>query len=447
MGNIGPLAAKEAITPLVTELKWKPSWEVRKACAFALGRVGSNAKDGPEMRVVTPLLTALKDECGEVRLQALSSLDALGFPKETENKLIVKRFLIDRTNNERNKVIVIWARVLLIRQEMEGILSSRETAKHLDFIATELQKDVDPQNRSHAAFALGRVGAQSKEKTPALKEKIPVLIAALKDPQPAVAGSAIGALGMLKAQLDEKDLMMIVKYLDPMESPEIRAFAAQTLGVVDARSRIPLLIQHLTDADEPVAIAATGALAQMKDALSKPQLDQIAQMLKPSDKNPKLETRCRAAAALGAIGQKSQIPVLVEALRDKESMVASSAVSALAAMNDQLAAADVVAIKNLAFDKVKPVETRCHAIHLLGLLGRKAKVHVPDLITLLRDKETRLVLFAVMALGRMGKDAESALPELTELKKNHRETYVREAADTAIKEITKQEKESKAAAK
>ncbi len=165
-----------------------------------------------------------------------------------------------------------------------------------------------------------------------------------------------------------------------------------------------------------------------------------------SNGGEKVTIRCRSAAALGAIGQKSKIPVLLEALKDKESAVAQATVYALAAMKDQLSAADLVAIKNLMLDTSKPAETRCQAASLVGMLGGKARAHVPDLVALLKEKETSLVLCGIMALARMGKDAQPAVPVLTELK-NHRETVVRETATKAIEEINKPEKESKAAAK
>lgn len=424
--SIGPLA-KSTIPILVQKTtKEAYSWEIRRAGAMALGKVGFD-KEGPDSRAVGALLAALKnDECGDVRLTALSSLSALGVPTQPKDKLAYRHALefVISEKTEKNKIILVWSRLLLVKLEADGKIKPK-VAGYIDYIATQLERDTDPQTRMHAAMALGAAGA-------AAKPRIGVLIAALRDPHGTVCTAAIASLGQLKGQLGEPDYLSIVKLLDKIMPYETRAFAAQALGAAKAITRVPLLIELLSDDEEPVANAAAGALAAMKDDLNKAQLDAVALLL--SSPNGKVEIRCRAAQALGMIGAKSKIQDLVNALKDKESTVASSAVAALAAMKDQLGDIHMNALAQLLNDKEKRVETRCHAAQALGLLGNKAKGQIKDLTAALKEKDVPLVVSAVVALSRMGKEANTALPMLNDLKA-HRDTTVKEAAADAMDKI------------
>jgi HEAT repeat protein len=421
LGNIGP-AAKDAIEPLVRKtIKESYSYEIRQAAAAALGRVAYDDKKGPDYRAVAALCSATRDDSYVVRLQALTSLIMLGVPKKENDKTYEKRALERLIQQERNRTVQIWAHMFLAELD-EALKFLPQAAKNVDKVAEHLQKETDPQNRVHAAAALAALGAKAKG-------KVPTLIVGLKDPQPVVTAACISALGRLKEHVGAADVRTIIKLLDPMEMPETRAAAAAALGAIGATGRIPLLIELLRDDEDPVANAAAGALAQMKDSLTKPQIDAIAGML--GDKKQKLTVRCRAAQALGAIGQKSKIPNLVEALKDKDSAVAASAVAGLAAMQKELSAEHVQGIVQLLRDKDKPPEMRGFAAQALGVLGDKAKPHIPDLIAALKDKEVLVIQSAILALAHFGKDAKPALDVLTELKK-HRDPLIRDSAARAI---------------
>lgn len=436
IASIGQLA-KNAIPILVQKtIKESYSWEIRRAGAMALGRISKDQK-GPDQRAIGALLAALKEDiCADVRLAALSSLAELGVPVEPKDKLAYRHALefVISEKFEKNKVILIWSRMLLVQLETEGGKTNRKVSAYVDYVANQLEKDTDYQTRMHAAMALGTMGAPAKSKSH-------VLIAALRDPHGDVCTAAVASLGRLKAQLSDTDYTAMVKLLAKAMPYETRSFAAQALGTAGAVTKIPLLIDLLSDEEEPVGNAAGGALAAMKDDLNKSQLDAIASLL--GDKNAKPENRCRAARALGMIGAKSKIQDLVEALKDKESSVASCAVFALAAMKDQLGDVHISALAQLLNDKEKRAETRSYAAQALGLLKAKAKGTINDLIAALKEKDVVIVVSAALALGEMGKEAKSALPALNDLK-THRDTTVKEAAAKAMDDImgvTKKEKE------
>src|SRR5262245_41504551 len=78
LGRIGP-GANAALPNLVTLVRHQ-SWEVRKAAAFALGTLGVDPMNGPDMKAINALLNALKDPSSQVRLEAVTAVVKLGPP-------------------------------------------------------------------------------------------------------------------------------------------------------------------------------------------------------------------------------------------------------------------------------------------------------------------------------------------------------------------------------
>ena len=70
----------------------------------------------------------------------------------------------------------------------------------------------------------------------------------------------------------------------------------------------------------------------------------------------------------------------------------------------------------------------------LEALGRIRSRDVDLYITALNNREPRVRLFACEALGRIGKDAEKAIPQLEKLKRD-RYDFVRRRAQDAIRRI------------
>ena len=128
------------------------------------------------------------------------------------------------------------------------------------------------------------------------------------------------------------------------------------------------------------------------------------------------------------------MPDLVEALKDPDSGVTSSAVAALASMKDNLERPHVDGIAQLLQDKSKRVETRRVAAEALGMLGEKSKDFIGALSETAKDKDQTLAMTSIVALAHLGRTAQPALPTLQALKE-HRDPGVREAVNQAIDEI------------
>jgi HEAT repeat protein len=76
----------------------------------------------------------------------------------------------------------------------------------------------------------------------------------------------------------------------------------------------------------------------------------------------------------------------------------------------------------------------------LGAIGPEARSQIPELIEALRDKELLVVASASTALGQLGEAAERALPLLAQLAR-HEDKGVQQAANDAIDKIRNPKKE------
>jgi HEAT repeat protein len=166
------------------------------------------------------------------------------------------------------KTLVQFALVCLVSCVAAGV-----RAEDVKGLITQL-KSRDVEARRKAATALAEAGSEAQ---PA----IPALITALKD----------------------QDLY-------------VRRFAAQALGKIgpDAKSAVPALSKALKDDKKQVAEAAAEALGKIRISATGPLADAV------KDKGNETAVRRKAIEALGAMGSaaKSAVPVLTDALKDRE---------------------------------------------------------------------------------------------------------------------------------
>lgn len=188
--------AKEAIPSLISASKDRGSWEIRKAAINSLGHVAVDrkGKTGPDQRATQALLSlggyhGIHDPVAKVRIEAVMALGSMGIPANAMTKAMVLRELIGRLS-DRDKRVVIWAHVGLMALDQVAGVQLNAIAKFL--------KTGDVEARTHAARALGVMGAKSKP-------KIPDLISALRDPEAAVVGTACWAFGHIGSELDPGD--------------------------------------------------------------------------------------------------------------------------------------------------------------------------------------------------------------------------------------------------
>ena len=186
-------------------------------------------------------------------------------------------------------------------------------------------------------------------------------------------------------EIEKGGLESMVKALRNSTDPQVRQYAAYLLGEAKNPRAIQPLIEALADFDKSVREQATFALSSIGKAAVEP--------LAAAMKEPKWETRYRAAEALGMIADEKAVKPLIQGLKDNRDHVRYMAAKGLRELGDS--------------DALEPM------------------------IILLGDENKYVRMMAVRALGAIGgKKVTKALEEALETEKNEQ---VRETIAEALK--------------
>jgi|GEM_PF-1970110 len=155
------------------------------------------------------------------------------------------------------------------------------------------------------------------------KDRIEVLLEALKDKQWVVRWSATEALGKLK---DPRAVEPLIKALKGKDL-DVRRRAARELGELKDPRAVEPLIGALKDEDPLVRWSATEALGKLKDPRA---VEPLIKALKDKD----LDVRRSAAKALGKLKDPRAVEPLIGALKDEAPLVRWSVAEALGELGD-----------------------------------------------------------------------------------------------------------------
>lgn len=216
-------------------------------------------------------------------------------------------------------------------------------------------RDSGRMTRSYASQALGQVGA------PALPE----LLKLLRDPD-----------------------------------TDLRYLASQALGMV-GEPALPALVAVLREPDNDVRCNAARALGQMS-ATAQPAIPALA----PLSKDPDAKLRSCVAEVLGRIGGPGALKVLVPLLSDSDRDVRWATLNAL---NPFGSSAREAVPMVMALAKDDDSVTRGVAYRTLGKIGAGNSKVVEMLRWAVRNDKSWI---AIYALGELGPDAASAVPDL-----------------------------------
>jgi HEAT repeat protein len=211
------------IRRLLLKLRDPTTWEIRKACAMALGRVAipPDKNTPPQAEVITKLVKALRiDRSHQVRVEICQSLIILGPPENSTLKNRVVDALARCAGKDPRKLVRIWAEVGVLRMSK---LSSKAWNNALKAIGSYL-KDPILGNRCNAARALGAIG-------PDAKSQVPKLIKALDDKEPIMVSWTLWALVEMEQKAKPalpKLEIMVTKTKDPTLKKSIKD-AIQTI--------------------------------------------------------------------------------------------------------------------------------------------------------------------------------------------------------------------------
>jgi len=162
-------------------------------------------------------------------------------------------------------------------------------------------------------------------------------------------------------ELEKKGVEELVHLLRDSTDPMVRQYVAYLLGQAQNPRAIQPLIEALGDFDKSVREQATLALS----AIGKAAIEPLSAVMK----EPKWETRYRAAEALGKIADEKAIKPLIQALKDNRDHVRYMAAKGLREIGDSDAIEPMIILLK---DENRYV--RMMAVRALGAIGGK-KVH------------------------------------------------------------------------
>jgi HEAT repeat protein len=232
--------------------------------------------------------------------------------------------------------------------------------------------DRSPGRRMRIVELLGDMGAQ---------EMAPRIVPSLKDPQFNLRRIAVLSLAKMRARTCSAEIAALLED----SNPTVRREAVLALGTLEANHEIPRIEALLDSKDPGTRAAAAATLAELRHA---------GDGLLPLLKDPDVEVRLQAAAALGRSGERKFATPIRALLSDDNLWVRAAVLDAcgrLCAPSDS--------------DAVVPFVTHAHplirekAIEALGRAG--ALDRRPLVVEATKDREGRVRAAALAALQRL----------------------------------------------
>jgi HEAT repeat protein len=307
-----------------------------------------------------------------------------------------------------------------------------------------VDREKEPQIALQAVQALAQVGAY------------PQLRALLKHPGQQIRWQAIAGLGVIGPPA--KKAVPTLVWLLADEQPITRMLAAQALGEigVDTEEDASRLALMLRDVDPDVQQYALLALMNLGPN-SVPALEKML------DEEEPVFVRTASLQALANQGPsaKSTVPKLIKLLKDPESNVRAQSAAALASMGAAAKDALPTLFDNLLDDNFQVQIFSFQAAVTIGQADRRGlsaslksanakgrwavpppgKEVVPGLIKKLSEKDQGIRIAAALALGRIGGDAEPAIPTLTRMLQDE-DKQVQNAARQALAQLDRKNAET-----
>jgi HEAT repeat protein len=462
------------VLPDLTELVKSSEAETRIQAASALGALGIDAAPA-----VANLSSMLTDSDPLVRVAGLQALGKIGAPSRQALREILSNMGDSNT--------------LVAKEAAQTIDKLRPlTARDLPALKATLQ-DPNPETRRFAVDTIGSLGPEAATAAPALTAVlsdmdssvraaaalvlakigppsasiISALDRAMQDKDVAVRKNAVIALGKLSIRNPATDSAKnSAEKSASFPSPVPRGGEGKGEGTENfAGAAIASLIRALNDEDADVFATAAAELS-VKGRLTDKDVPNFLEALKA----PKPRTRAFAAAALSRLGADSHpaVEALGGLLKDSDVQVRRESAKALARAGSKAWISLAALIK--ALDDPDPTVQE-PVIEALGHIGVLARASIPKLVKArknpkLHDAATQALIQVAKAdvapiikalqnpdgiqdrmelidlLGKIGPDAEEAVPALSDLAANATLPSTRAAATKALEQIRKGGKEN-----
>jgi len=185
-------------------------------------------------------------------------------------------------------------------------------------------------------------------------------------------------------ELEKKGLSELVKALHEHTDPQVRQYAAYLLGQAKNPRAIQPLIEALADFDKSVREQATLSLS----AIGKAAIEPLAEAMK----EPKWETRYRAAEALGKIADEKAVQPLIQGLKDNRDHVRYMAAKGLHDLGDSDAVDPLIILL-----KDENIYVRLMAVHALGVFtGKKVKAALNKALESEKEEKVKAAITAAL---------------------------------------------------
>lgn len=184
--------------------------------------------------------------------------------------------------------------------------------------------------------------------------------------------------------LEKQGISDLTRALHEHTDPQVRQYAAYLLGQAKNPRAIQPLIEALADFDKSVREQAMLALS----TIGKAAIEPLAEAMK----EPRWETRYRAAEALGKIADQKAVQPLIRGLRDNRDHVRYMAAKGLHELGDSDAVEPLIILL-----KDENVYVRLMAVHALGAMGgRKVTAALNKAIESEQDEKVKAAMTAVL---------------------------------------------------
>ena len=182
LGRIGT-EAKDTIPEIINLVTDYSTWETRQQACIALGQIALDDVHGPSVGVLNALYSALGDGSVQVRLGGDSVLDAARRAGQCHRPPALRQGARSgrdqgfRTDGAHLAHMAVMSITRTVYKDRVDVIA--QMVSHQDLAA-----------RAQALQALGSMGKDAKG-------TIPIIMRALRDPEPTVVGWAIWALGRI----------------------------------------------------------------------------------------------------------------------------------------------------------------------------------------------------------------------------------------------------------
>ena len=351
-----------------------PDWEVREAALWLL----LNPSERPD-NVGPVFMKALADPSPVVRRSAWAVLTEEAMAKEAGLKRLPSA--LSDEDLEVRVAAAVWIYDTSIRYE-----DGYDHVGHdvVDALITLLDHP-NERGRIASADALGSLGDDAGR-------AVDALVKSFADPSSYVRYVAYNALGWIGSPAARTTPLLLKRYDEDPKNRRVIIWAFGNIGG-GAYEAVPRLRAILNDEDVDLRRAAANALFSITSRADTRTVEVLLEALK----NDESVEQTEAAEALGALRIKAAIPVLIEHLssddEDRREMAAES----------------------------------------LGAMGVVARSAVDALVRALGDNEEDVSEAAVVALGKIGPAAAAALPALKKLAADKDSPHEESAQDAVVR--------------